>query len=179
MEGYWMKLDGDLSKWLFRFVTDTSFRLTTNKRTYALASYFNKISPNKKVNVDTTILKESEEFVNKVNDFFTSLQYFLLTQNGCVIFPAVYGTDSDEAIVGNFIEAIDGGLDTISGSFCYISYCMALYPEAKKQENLNGFIIPAETKLFIHQYGINKHKAHWSNPEEFDHDRLLIANQKI
>ncbi|CAG8439064.1 5850_t:CDS:2 [Funneliformis mosseae] len=123
---------------------------------------------------------------------------------------------TDEAIISNFIETIVGGLDTISGSLCYINYCMALYPEAKKrllkevdlefphdqkltykdlnklpycdailisvwipEKNLNCFIIPAETKLFIHQYGTNKHKAHWSNPEEFDHDRLLIANQNF
>ncbi|CAI2176993.1 16901_t:CDS:2 [Funneliformis geosporum] len=204
VEGYWMKLGGDdeieldLSQWLLRFTTDVIFRITTNKKTNALANYFNNKSPTEKINLDATVLKESEDFIKRVNDFITSMQYFLLTPKWLRYFPGGFkqttmrllkerdnmtkdllqlvtqrreeinntpldvsltpdmltmfltvNTDrditeqianesntepmSDEAIVGNFMEAAAGGIDTTAGTLCFISYCMARYPEAKKR----------------------------------------------
>ncbi len=47
-----------------------------------------------------------------------------------------------------------------------------------KEEILDGYVIPAKTQLFIHQNGINKHKAHWTNPEEFNPDRFYNNQDK-
>ncbi|CAG8497820.1 16964_t:CDS:2 [Funneliformis caledonium] len=135
---------------------------------------------------------------------------------------------TDDAIVGNFMEAAAGGIDTTSGSVCFVSYFMAQYPEVKKrvfeeidskftrdqkltfedlnklpyceaviretsrffptvdlnyrmntkEEILNGYVIPAETQIYIHHYGMNMHEAHWSNPEIFNPDRFLNDREK-
>lgn len=295
MEGYWKKLYGDehneldLSEWLGRIYTDNIFHITANKKVYALANYFNKLSPREKVSVDSTLLRESEEFIQRVGSFVTSLLYFMVTPKSILYLPIggfrqktlqlLKGRDNlmndltniitrrreeiantpldepitpdmltmmitvntdrsimerisnetltepltDEAIIGNFMETTAGGIDSITSSTCFISYFMAKYPEVKKrvfeeidskftrdqkltceelnqlpycdavireisrmhpiaelnyrvnaqEEILNGYIIPAETQIYIHQYGINMHKAHWTNPEEFNPDRFL------
>ncbi|CAI2188680.1 3605_t:CDS:2, partial [Funneliformis geosporum] len=299
MESYWKELYGkdsfelDLSQWLLRFTTETIFQITSNKKVYALANYFNKLSPKGKLGFDTTVLKESEEFIHRVEDFITSLIYFLLTPKFLRYFPIggsyqrtlkllkerdnlindlmnlvakrreeidntpldepitpdmltmlitvntkrsiIENTNdantepmTDDAIVGNFMEAVAGGVDTTAASACYVGYYLAQYPEVKKrvfeeidskftrdqkltlevldklpyceaviretsrllpiadlnyrmntkEEILGGYVIPAETQIYIHHYGMNKHKAHWSNPEEFNPDRFLNDREK-
>ncbi|CAG8653156.1 5424_t:CDS:2 [Funneliformis mosseae] len=172
-----------------------------------------------KINVDSTVLKESEEFIKRINDFITSLQYFLLTPKWLRHFPGGFKKKTmrllkerdnmrkdllklvtqrreeinntpldepitpdmlsmfltvnterditeqianetntepmtDEAIVGNFMEAVSG------------------------EETLDKYIIPAETQFFINQRGINKHKSNWTNPEKFDPDRFINGQDK-
>ena len=70
MEGYWKKLGGDndvieldLSQWMLRVTTDYGFHFVANKKVYSLADYFNQISPNEKVKIDSTVLKETTKFI--------------------------------------------------------------------------------------------------------------------
>ncbi|CAG8505597.1 12084_t:CDS:2 [Funneliformis mosseae] len=192
MEGYWKKLYGDdhneldLSEWLGRLYTDNIFHITANKKVYALANYFNKLSPREKVSVDSTSIMERSS-----NETLTE--------------PL-----TDEAIIGNFMETTAGGIDSITSSTCFISYFMAKYPEVKKrvfeeidskftrdqkltcgelnqlpycdavireisrmhpiaelnyrvnaqEETFNGYVIPAETQIYIHQYAMMELKAY-------------------
>ena len=60
------------------FTTDSALQITANKKVYALANHFNKPSLKEKVNVDSTILKESEEFIERINNCIVDIEYFLL-----------------------------------------------------------------------------------------------------
>jgi len=47
-----------------------------------------------------------------------------------------------------------------------------------EKEILDGYVISAETQIFIYQKGMNKHKANWTNPEEFNPDHFLNGQDK-
>ncbi|CAI2164966.1 14835_t:CDS:2 [Funneliformis geosporum] len=96
---------------------------------------------------------------------------------------------TDEAIIDNLMEATAGVIkinlrrtkqtDAVLREISRIHTTFDLnYRVSTRKKILDGYVIPAETQIYIHQYGINKHKALWTNPEKFNPDRFLNNREK-
>ncbi|CAG8731707.1 3241_t:CDS:1, partial [Acaulospora morrowiae] len=93
MDNYWEQLGEDFILdfpfWTKRFFLDTIFLIATSKPAYSLASYYNSVSPDKKVHVSENNLKESDTFILGINAFVTSLIYFLMLPKYLREFPGL------------------------------------------------------------------------------------------
>ncbi|CAG8455689.1 11684_t:CDS:2 [Acaulospora morrowiae] len=93
MDDYWEQLDEntelDFSRWAKRYFMDAIFFIAASKRRYSLASYYNSLSINKKVQVSENSLKESEAFIDAVDGFMMCLLYFLVLPKYIFDFPGI------------------------------------------------------------------------------------------
>ncbi|RHZ89460.1 hypothetical protein Glove_14g21 [Diversispora epigaea] len=93
MEKYWEKLGEDtvleFNHWSKRYFFDTIFVTTTNKPAYALANYYNKITPNEKSSLPESILKESDMFVESIDALTHSIGYFFFVPRIIRNFPGI------------------------------------------------------------------------------------------
>ncbi|RHZ44560.1 hypothetical protein Glove_718g49 [Diversispora epigaea] len=82
MEKYWEKFGEntvfEFNHWITRYFFDTIFITTTSKPAYALANYYNKLTPNEKSTLPESILKESSTFIESVDAFVYSMLYFFI-----------------------------------------------------------------------------------------------------
>ncbi|RHZ44556.1 hypothetical protein Glove_718g45 [Diversispora epigaea] len=82
MEKYWDDLGEDtvfeFNRWMKQYFFDTIFITTTSNRACALVNYYNKVTPNEKLAVPESILKESSTFVESIDAFVYGVQYFFV-----------------------------------------------------------------------------------------------------
>ncbi|CAG8598157.1 18044_t:CDS:2 [Acaulospora morrowiae] len=82
MVNYWSNLgqDADLnfSEWMSQFTMDLVFLMTTNRRAYTFANYYNIISENK-VEISEGVLKEAGTFIRNIQSWLCALQFFMDT----------------------------------------------------------------------------------------------------
>ncbi|CAG8522547.1 9766_t:CDS:2 [Acaulospora morrowiae] len=82
MRKYWDQLGEDIvidfPNWMKRYFLDTIAITTSSKPAYALANFYNNVSPNKKITVSTHYIKESEMFMNAIDSFNSALKWFNL-----------------------------------------------------------------------------------------------------
>ncbi|CAG8546265.1 12692_t:CDS:2 [Funneliformis caledonium] len=185
MEGYWKKLYGDehneldLSEWLSRLYTDNIFHITANKKVYAIMERISNETLTEPLTDEAIIGNFMETTAGGIDS---------ITSSTCFIsyFMAKY-----PEVKKRVFEEIDSKFTRDQKLTCeelnQLPYCDAVIREISRmhpiaelnyrvnaqEEILNGYVIPAETQIYIHQYGINMHKAHWTNPEEFNPDRFL------
>ncbi|CAG8517575.1 1218_t:CDS:2 [Acaulospora morrowiae] len=83
MEGYWKIIESkepgavhDMADWCIRFTTDITFYMSTSKHAYCMASYFNKVVPDHKINVPGDAVNESEEFASRTQTYIDSLNFW-------------------------------------------------------------------------------------------------------
>ncbi|CAG8545313.1 8601_t:CDS:2 [Acaulospora morrowiae] len=80
IDQYWSELGEDtvfeFNKWMKYFFMDKTFLLLMNIRTHTLANYYNKLSPNKKVDVSETFLIDSNAFLKCTESSTKSVLYF-------------------------------------------------------------------------------------------------------
>ncbi|RHZ44561.1 hypothetical protein Glove_718g48 [Diversispora epigaea] len=82
MEKYWDYLGEDtifeFNHWMKQYFFDVIFITTTSNPACALVNYYNKVTPNEKSAVPESILKESSTFVESVDAYIYSMQYFFV-----------------------------------------------------------------------------------------------------
>ncbi|PKC12245.1 cytochrome P450 [Rhizophagus irregularis] len=91
MEDYWRELKFqtentsgkeftlNISEWMIRFTTDVIFTLTTNKRAYSFANYFNQLSNTKTKQHSEIEMVESENLIKNIRSWLHALQFFMDT----------------------------------------------------------------------------------------------------
>jgi cytochrome P450 len=91
MEDYWRELkiqtentSGkeftlNISEWMIRFTTDVIFILTTNKRAYSFANYFNQLSNTRTKQHSEVEMVESEDLIKNIRSWLHALQFFMDT----------------------------------------------------------------------------------------------------
>ncbi|RIA89843.1 cytochrome P450 [Glomus cerebriforme] len=91
MEDYWRELriqsentSGrelvlNISEWMIRFTTDVIFVMTTNKRAYSFANYFNQLSNTRTKQHSEIEMVESENLIKNIHSWLYALQFFMDT----------------------------------------------------------------------------------------------------
>ncbi|CAI2166114.1 17732_t:CDS:2 [Funneliformis geosporum] len=69
----------NLSEWMTRFVMDVIFVITTNKRAYTFANYFNQLSGTRTSQHSEIDMTESENLVNNIHSWLCALQFYMDT----------------------------------------------------------------------------------------------------
>ncbi|CAG8770847.1 25315_t:CDS:2, partial [Dentiscutata erythropus] len=79
LDGYWLVSGDELdfSKWIYKFENDLIIHTFTKKKTYAMATYYNYISPYncKTFNLENE-LRQSEELINRIHLWQKSIHFF-------------------------------------------------------------------------------------------------------
>ncbi|KAF0368593.1 cytochrome P450 [Gigaspora margarita] len=70
-------LETDLSKWMRRFTNDIIVIISTGKRSYSMASYYNKLSPIKIARTGT-LIEDSEKLLQAFRNFSLNSGYFFI-----------------------------------------------------------------------------------------------------
>ncbi|RHZ74575.1 hypothetical protein Glove_220g31 [Diversispora epigaea] len=93
LEKYWEKFGEntvfEFNHWITRYFFDTIFITTTSKPAYALANYYNELTPNEKSSLPESILKENSTFLESVDVFIYSVLYFFFVPRIVRNFPGV------------------------------------------------------------------------------------------
>ncbi|CAG8537318.1 16839_t:CDS:2, partial [Acaulospora morrowiae] len=93
MENYWEELGEDItlefSRWAKRYFVDTLFLIATGKPARSLASYYNELSIDKKVDVSENALKESEVLLQAIEDLSASGIHFMIFPKFIRDFPGI------------------------------------------------------------------------------------------
>ncbi|RHZ44559.1 hypothetical protein Glove_718g46 [Diversispora epigaea] len=114
MEKYWEKFGEntvfEFNRWITRYFFDTIFITTTNRPAYALANYYNKLTPNEKSTLPESILKESSKFVESVDALIYSVLYFFLVPRIVRKFP---GFNRHTQYLKDRVSWLRNGIDNI------------------------------------------------------------------